>query len=207
MHGRPRQARGAAPPHPASPSAIGPLETWADATATRSPPVLWQPVKAKSPAPQDLATDAVRQPPLASLLTELLQGYRRPAIAITDNGSIVCSSPVATRIVSGQADDVDETISADPSAWPRRAAFQADGLTLYLVVPDEALDVNLPDPQHIPPRVAKIARLVISGCTDKQIATQTGLTFATVRTYVRQIYRRLNVHTRVEMVNLSLAQK
>ena len=74
-------------------------------------------------------------------------------------------------------------------------------------MPDEALDVTLPDPQHIPPRLAKIARLVISGCTDKQIATQTGLTFATVRTYVRQIYRRLNVHSRVEMVNLSLAQK
>lgn len=164
-------------------------------------------VKAKSPAPQDPATDAVRQPPLVSLLTELLQGYRRPAVAINDEGSIVCSSPAATRLVSRQADDVNETIPADPSAWPRRVAFQANGLTLHLVVPNEALDVALPDPQQIPPRLAKIARLVISGCTDKQIATQTGLTFATVRTYVRQIYRRLNVHSRVEMVNLSLAQK
>jgi DNA-binding CsgD family transcriptional regulator len=164
-------------------------------------------VKARSPtppAPQDPATDAVRQPPLVSLLTELLQGYRRPAIAITDKGSIVCSSPAATRIVNRQP---DESIPADPSGWPRRAAFQADGVTLYLVMPDKALDVSLPDPQHIPPRLAKIARLVISGCTDKQIASQTGLTFATVRTYVRQIYRRLKVHTRVELVNLSLARE
>ncbi len=165
-------------------------------------------VKAKSPAPQDPAPDAVRQPPLVSLLAELLQGYRRPAVATNDKGSIVCSSPAATRLVDRQPDDdVDEPIPADPSAWPRRAAFQADGLTLYLVVPDEALNVILPDPQHIPPRLAKIARLVISGCTDKQIASQTGLSFSTVRTYVRQIYRRLNVHTRVELVNLSLARE
>jgi len=57
-------------------------------------------VKARSPAPstlQDPATDAARQAPLVGLLTELLQGYRRPAIAITDKGSIVCSSPAAMR--------------------------------------------------------------------------------------------------------------
>ncbi|MFY0530668.1 helix-turn-helix domain-containing protein [Nannocystis pusilla] len=52
-----------------------------------------------------------------------------------------------------------------------------------------------------PPRLAKIARLVISGCTDKQIATRTGLSFSTVRTYVRQIYRRIGVHSRVELVH------
>ena len=86
-------------------------------------------------------------------------------------------------------------------------AFEADGLTLHLAVPEKTLDGTLPDLKHMPPRLAKIARLVVSGCTDKQIASQTGLSFSTVRTYVRQIYRRLDVHSRVELVNASLAEK
>jgi DNA-binding NarL/FixJ family response regulator len=75
---------------------------------------------------------------------------------------------------------------------------------LYLAVPNQALEstTNTPEPQ-LPPRLAKIARLVISGCTDKQIASRTGLSFSTVRTYVRQIYRRIGVHSRVELVHAS----
>jgi hypothetical protein len=45
-----------------------------------------------------------------SLLTELLQGYRRPAVAITDNGSIVCSSPAATPSRSMQANCAGEPL-------------------------------------------------------------------------------------------------
>ena len=87
---------------------------------------------------------------------------------------------------------------------PRRAAVQAEGQVYYLAVPNQALEStnNTPEPQ-LPPRLAKIARLVISGCTDKQIASRTGLSFSTVRTYVRQIYRRIGVHSRVELVHAS----
>ena len=155
--------------------------------------------------------EAVRTSPLGSMLTELLQGYRRPAVVVTQDGTMVCSNPAAMRIIDGQLDGdevaTDNSVSIDPGEWPRRVAFEADGLTLHLAVPEKTLDVTLPDLKHIPPRLAKIARLVVSGCTDKQIAGQTGLSFSTVRTYVRQIYRRLNVHSRVELVNASLAEK
>jgi len=63
--------------------------------------------------------------------------------------------------------------------------------------PDRSLDVVT----RLPPRLARIAKMVISGSTDKQIASHTGLSFSTVRTYVRQIYRRIGVHTRVELVH------
>lgn len=146
--------------------------------------------------------------PLASTLTEILQGYHRPAVALAEDGSVVCSNAAAMRIIDRQpGHDADKDVAGHPSAWPRRAAFQADGLTLYLAIPDKTVDLTLPELKSIPPRLARIARLVIAGCTDKQIATQTGLTFSTVRTYVRQIYRRLNVHTRVELVNTSLARE
>lgn len=42
---------------------------------------------------------------------------------------------------------------------------------------------------------------MISGLTDKKIAQRLGLTFSTVRTYVRQIYRRMGVHNRVALVH------
>ena len=155
--------------------------------------------------------EAVRTSPLGRMLNELLQGYRRPAVVVTKDGTMVHSNPAAIRIIHGQPDggDVatDNDISIDPGTWLRRVAFEAHGLTLHLAVQEKASDVTLPDLKHLPPRLAKIARLVVSGCTDKQIASQIGLTFATVRTYVRQIYRRLNVHSRVELVHASIAER
>lgn len=141
-------------------------------------------------------------------MAELVHGYRRPAAVLGEKGAIVCLNAAATQLLDRQpGDDEDGDLPLDPSAWPRRAAFRADGVILYLAVPDHVLDLASPDLKHVPPRLAKIARLVISGCTDKQIAVQTGLSFSTVRTYVRQIYRRLGVHSRVELVNASLDRK
>ncbi len=154
------------------------------------------------------STEDVRLSQLASTLTEILQGYHRPAVALTADGTIVCSNSAAMRVIDRQpGDDAAKDMARNPSEWPRRAAFQADGLTLYLAIPDKTVDLAVPELKSIPPRLARIARLVIAGCTDRQIATQTGLTFSTVRTYVRQIYRHLNVHTRVELVNTSLARE
>ena len=119
------------------------------------------------------------------MLTELLQGYRRPAVIVTRDGAVVCCNPAAMRIIDDHSDGDDVTtsndVSSDPGEWPRRVAFEADGLTLHLAVPEKTLDVTLPDLKHMPPRLAKIARLVVSGCTDEQIASQTGLSFATLR--------------------------
>jgi DNA-binding NarL/FixJ family response regulator len=119
-------------------------------------------------------------------------------------GTIVCMNAAAMRSIDRKPGDEDDGIPADPKEWPRRASIQAEGQTFYLSVPNQALDTasGAPEPQ-LPPRLAKIARLVISGCTDKQIATRTGLSFSTVRTYVRQIYRRIGVHSRVELVHAS----
>lgn len=146
---------------------------------------------------------ATRPMPVINLLTELLQGYRRPAIVCTEQGAIVCMNPAAMRSIDRKPDDEDDGVPSDSTQWPRRATIQAEGQTYYLCVPNQPdAAAGTPEPQ-LPPRLAKIARLVISGCTDKQIATRTGLSFSTVRTYVRQIYRRIGVHSRVELVHAS----
>ena len=155
-------------------------------------------------ASSDVEPVTARPVPVLNILTELLQGYRRPAVVSTEQGTIVCMNAAAMRSIDRKPGDEDDGIPADPKEWPRRASIQAEGQTFYLSVPNQALDTSsgAPEPQ-LPPRLAKIARLVISGCTDKQIATRTGLSFSTVRTYVRQIYRRIGVHSRVELVHAS----
>ena len=172
-----------------------PMTTPSDARTSGN----WQ--KAAATDAEPLAT---RPMPVINLLTELLQGYRRPAIITTEQGAIVCMNPAAMRSIDRKPDDEDDGVPTDPKQWPRRATIEAEGQTYYLSVPNQPVDAagGTPEPQ-LPPRLAKIARLVISGCTDKQIATRTGLSFSTVRTYVRQIYRRIGVHSRVELVHAS----
>lgn len=163
----------------------------------RTPAATWQKATEHEPAPS-------RPVSLVNLLTELLQGYRRPAVVTTEQGAVVCMNAAAMRSIDRKPGEENEGIPADPKEWPRRASVQAEGQVFYLAVPNQALEstTNTPEPQ-LPPRLAKIARLVISGCTDKQIASRTGLSFSTVRTYVRQIYRRIGVHSRVELVHAS----
>jgi len=133
--------------------------------------------------------------PTLSLLTELLQGLRRPAVFGTDQGAVLCMNGAATQSIDRKPGETRDVIPAD---WPRRLAIQIDGQTFHLAVPDPAPAVT--PPSHLPPRLAKIARLVISGLTDKQIASHTGLSFSTVRTYVRQIYRSIGVNSRIALI-------
>ncbi|MEZ4450860.1 MAG: LuxR C-terminal-related transcriptional regulator [Nannocystaceae bacterium] len=140
--------------------------------------------------------------PIMGALADLVSNYRRPALLADQRGAIVAMSS-------------DAEVSLDPTgngpsqrslaSWPHhRLEVRTEGGTFFLLVPERPeAEVILSRPRTIqlPPRLAKIARLVISGCTDKQIAARTGLSFSTVRTYVRQIYRRLGVHSRVELVH------
>jgi DNA-binding CsgD family transcriptional regulator len=50
------------------------------------------------------------------------------------------------------------------------------------------------------PREREVAALVISGVSTRQIALRTGLTVSTVNTYLKRIFAKLGVHSRVELV-------
>ncbi|MBN1653887.1 MAG: response regulator transcription factor [Deltaproteobacteria bacterium] len=49
-------------------------------------------------------------------------------------------------------------------------------------------------------REKQVVTLLISGCSTRAIAEQTGLTVATVHTYLKRIYAKLGVHSRVELI-------
>lgn len=144
--------------------------------------------------------DSARPLPPDNLLAELLHGYRHPAAATTEHGTVAYMNAAALNEVSHQPGG---TAPASVKDWPSLAILRTpDGQTFALRRPGWVRDAAPPAPA-LPPRLTKIAALVIDGMTDKQIAQRVGLTFSTVRTYVRQIYRRMGVHSRVGLVHAS----
>lgn len=53
---------------------------------------------------------------------------------------------------------------------------------------------------HLSERQAQIARLLVQGKADKQIAYELGVSISTVRTYMDRLFRRLDLHDRVELI-------
>jgi DNA-binding CsgD family transcriptional regulator len=50
------------------------------------------------------------------------------------------------------------------------------------------------------PREKQVVSMLVAGCSTKAIAGQAGLTVATVHTYLKRIYSKLGIHSRVELV-------
>lgn len=169
-------------------------------------------VKASKKSSSEETKNQVYSSPLVAALTELVHGYRKPAMMTDDKGTLVCMNAAAGRMLGNRGEQETDgkhspTNLVELQTWEHKAKIQADGHTFYLIIPDapDGGDNSKHAAKNIylPPRLAKIAQLVISGCTDKQIAVHTGLSFSTVRTYVRQIYRRIGVHSRVELVHVT----
>ena len=53
---------------------------------------------------------------------------------------------------------------------------------------------------EIPPHQKEICQEILSGKSDKQIATALGLQVATIRTHISRLFARLDVQDRVELI-------
>lgn len=53
---------------------------------------------------------------------------------------------------------------------------------------------------HLPPRQAEIARHIMCGKSDKQIASAMGISITTVRTHVSRLFRKLDLNDRMELM-------
>jgi DNA-binding NarL/FixJ family response regulator len=65
---------------------------------------------------------------------------------------------------------------------------------------DDAADAPWALRWQLPPRLARVAACLACGHTDKEIAARLGLGYQTVRTYVKQVYRRTRLRNRAELV-------
>ena len=50
------------------------------------------------------------------------------------------------------------------------------------------------------PREKQVVGMLVSGCSTRAIAGQVGLTVATIHTYLKRVYSKLGIHSRVELV-------
>ncbi len=60
---------------------------------------------------------------------------------------------------------------------------------------------------QLPLRHARVAACLLLAMSDKEISAVTGLTLATVRTYVKAIYKAAEVHSRVALMRASIAPR
>ena len=100
-------------------------------------------------------------------------------------------------LVPGPDGEVAGTLSFDliPLFEPEAQAPEAPRYLITLRLTEPALDA-------LSPRLREVAEYAIVGATCREIATQLGIREATVREYMKAIYRRLGVASRVELANL-----
>ncbi len=57
----------------------------------------------------------------------------------------------------------------------------------------------------VSPRQGQVARCLVAGQTDKQIAAALGLSWGTVQTHLRRLYKKLGIESRTELTTLVCA--
>jgi len=67
-----------------------------------------------------------------------------------------------------------------------------------------AARLDLGKAAHLRPGEARMLRSLVEGKTNAQIATEMGVSPETVKTYLREVYRKLGVRSRVEAVSAAL---
>jgi len=131
-------------------------------------------------------------------LASLIDLIREPAFLLDTAGTVVFANRAAVR--AGPL----------PTAWLARVhttgpgpgeppvqllRIDDDGRTLRLVIFDQGLALA-----GLPPSLRRVAERLARGQSDREIAAATGLALATVRTYVRRLYARTDVHDRRELM-------
>jgi DNA-binding NarL/FixJ family response regulator len=96
--------------------------------------------------------------------------------------------------------------------WVRRVPLVAERSKLSLILID-VLDVDPRDAASTPwarawrlsPRLARVAALAMQGLSDEEIAAVTKLSFASVRTYMRDVMQHAEVDNRVLLLRAALS--
>jgi DNA-binding NarL/FixJ family response regulator len=116
--------------------------------------------------------------------------------------------PVLCRV---EAAELLDPVSLDALAFAGRR-LPGSGVTL-LIAGTDPLDgiaaVALPGPAAAAPRLTpqqwQVARLVVAGATNREVAAQLVLSPRTVEHHLRHIFARLGVRSRVELTGLLLS--
>ena len=109
-------------------------------------------------------------------------------------------------LVVGEDTQIGRSMGADVEACARRlGCLDLDGRRYAVYArqpePPEKNTASVDDPlSSLTARELQIIRLVCLGCVNKQIAYKLHISEYTVKTYLKQIFCKLNVHSRSAMV-------
>lgn len=152
-----------------------------------------------------------REASVEPVLTHVVEAMHQSAFLVTDRGKIVYANPYARRAHRSAPEwlGTREWLRTRPD-WVHVVPLRfSDGARLYLVLVDEARipvehahETSWATRWRLSPRHARVARLMVSGMCDKEIAGELDLSFHTIRTYARQLYRAAGVHSRGELARV-----
>lgn len=121
-------------------------------------------------------------------------------------GRVLYIGKQLSRVLDERFDGWQGTFLPDPLmatlATPRRAPLKRHRTGLMVQPCGQLASLRLSEPEesHLSPRELSAAQLYAQGQSYKEVARALGVTPATVRTYLRQVYGQLGVRNKVELV-------
>ncbi|MEZ6136874.1 MAG: helix-turn-helix transcriptional regulator [Pirellulaceae bacterium] len=88
-----------------------------------------------------------------------------------------------------------------PSSTPNSGNAQSDNPRVNSIL-RESLDVGRPDTNGLSERQRQVLALLLTGQSERELATHLSLSTGTIHKYVTQIYRHFGVSTRAELMAL-----
>lgn len=148
---------------------------------------------------------------LMAVILEEREEAERNIELILGSGQVIRNIPRTLRDVSGNR--VAALVSAGPCTWEGQAAvavsFVLLGLGPAIASPDRG---ELPDRragllQGLTPQEARVARLLAEGHDTAGLRRLLGIQTSTLRGYIKSIYRKLEVHSRSDLVRRVLGHR
>jgi DNA-binding CsgD family transcriptional regulator len=142
---------------------------------------------------------------------ELVGELSKPAFIVGEDGAVLFAN-LAARFAYDRSPEwlPSACLQSSPPSWLRRIPITDGPRRVYVCLPRtpalgvERLGAWAAKHWGLPPRLHATAAKLIAGDSDKQIVRDTGLRFATVRTYVQQIYRHVGVSSRTALLREAL---
>jgi DNA-binding CsgD family transcriptional regulator len=138
------------------------------------------------------------QPLCLSTIAAVLDAFLEPAFLVAENGAVAVANRAARTAYTSLPDWVQSRSTARIADNARVVQLALDGRLLWLVVsgrPTRPLELAA-----LSPRLRQVAHLLAQGLPDKEISCRMGLSLVSTRTYVTRLFRRLGVHSRVELL-------
>jgi hypothetical protein len=154
-----------------------------------------------------LHVDAEVEEDKQALVELVMSAFSEPAFLVDRSGELLFRNAAADELFDAPPVWVHRALDDGHSALKAlcRVVPLAVGADLFVVVPSADLIPSRDQPAaalELPESLMRVADPLARGLSDREIADFTGLSHATVRTYVRRIFQKTGVHSRGAFIRL-----